>query len=121
MRAVQILRRRDAHQLRLDFRRRLAVGQAGAVGDAEDVGVDRDRAFAEHFHQHHVGGLAPDARQRFQRFALARHFAVVLIDQRLAESAMTFLALLRQSPIVLMCSATPASPSFSIFAGVSAI
>ena len=33
---------------------------------------------------------------------------------------MTFFALFRHSPIVLMCSARPASPSFTIFAGVSA-
>ena len=36
------------------------------------------------------------------------------------DSAITFFALPRQSPIVLMYSATPSSPSATIFAGVSA-
>jgi len=85
MRAVQISFRRDAHELGFDLRWRLAGGQAGAVGDAENVGVDGDRAFAEDLHQHNVRGLAPDAWQRLERFALARDCAVVAIDQRLRE------------------------------------
>jgi hypothetical protein len=40
--------------------------------------------FAEGRVQHHVGGLAAHARQGFQRLALARHFAAVLVHQDLA-------------------------------------
>jgi hypothetical protein len=36
------------------------------------------------------------------------------------DSATTFLALPRHSPIVRICSATPSSPSATIFAGVLA-
>ena len=47
----------------------LAGGEAGAVADAEDVRVDRHRGVAERDVEHHVRGLAPDARQRLQLFA----------------------------------------------------
>jgi len=83
--ATQIFLRCDAHELGFNFSRGFAAGEAGAVGDAKDVRIHGDRAFAEDFHQHDVCGLAPDARERLQRVALARHFAIVLIDQSLRE------------------------------------
>jgi len=49
------------------------------------VRIDGDRAFAEYLHQHDVGCLAPHAGQRLQRFAIVRHFAVVPIEQSLAQ------------------------------------
>src|SRR5262249_53550566 len=51
-------------EIRLDLARVLAGREAGAVADLEDVGVDRDGRLAERDVEHHVGGLAPDARQR---------------------------------------------------------
>ena len=78
--------------------------QAGAVADAEDVRVDRDRLRAERDVHHHVGGLAADAGQRLQRVAVGRHLAAMLGDQRAADRAMTFFALVLNRPIVLMCS-----------------
>ena len=83
VRAVQVVLWRDAHELIFDLGGRLAVGEARAVRDAEDVRVHSDRAFAENFHQHHVRGLAANPRQGFQRFTIARHLAIVLIDKRL--------------------------------------
>ena len=50
--------------LDLDGERCLAGRQAGAVGDAEDVRVDRHRRFAEGDVENDVGGLATDSRQR---------------------------------------------------------
>jgi hypothetical protein len=68
-------------QPQLDVERCLARGQTGAVADAEDMGVHRDRQLAEGDVQHHVGRLAADAGQRFERFPGARHLAAVLLDQ----------------------------------------
>ena len=85
MRTVQIFARRDAHKLGFNFGGRFAGSQAGAIGDAEDVGIHRDCAFAEDLHQHDICRLSSNTRQRFQRLARARHFAVVLRDKRLGE------------------------------------
>jgi hypothetical protein len=46
----------------LDFEWRLAFGQPRAVGHAKDVGVDRDRRFAERGVQDDVRRLAAHAR-----------------------------------------------------------
>ena len=43
---------------------------AGAVADPEHMGVDRHGGLAERHVEHDIGGLAPDAGQRFQRLAL---------------------------------------------------
>ena len=59
----------------------LAGRESGAVRDAEDVRVDRDGRMTERGVQDHVGGLAADARQRFERFARLGHFAAVLVEQ----------------------------------------
>jgi len=83
--AVQILRRRDAHELSFGLSRRLGGGEACAVGDAEHMRVDGDRAFAEDFHQHHIGGFPPDAGQCLQRGPISRHFPAVHFQQRLRE------------------------------------
>ena len=72
----------------------LAGREAGAVGDPEDMGVDRDGRLAERDVEHDIRGLAPDARQSLERLALARHLAAVRsISAR--ERPMTFFALLR--------------------------
>ena len=42
----------------------LARCEAGAVADAEDVSVDRERLFAERGVEDDIGGLPADARQR---------------------------------------------------------
>ena len=46
-----------------------AVGEAGAVGDAEHMRIDGDGRFAEGGVEHHIRRLAPDARQAFELFA----------------------------------------------------
>jgi hypothetical protein len=82
-----------AQQALLDFDDVLAGGEAGAVGEAEDVGVDGHRRFAEDGVEHHVGGLAADAGQGFEGVAVVGHFAAVALEQR--ASSAVFLALLR--------------------------
>ena len=84
------------------------------------MGVDGDGLFAEGDIEHDIGGLAPDAGQRFQRRAIFGTSPLWLSISAF-ESAMTFLALLRNKPMVLMCSVSPASPSLIIFCGVSAM
>src|SRR5487761_2485145 len=68
-------------QFQLDRQRRPAGRQTGAVADPEDVRVHRTGGLAEGHVEHHIGGLAAHARQRFERFAGARHLATVLLDQ----------------------------------------
>src|SRR3954447_3455328 len=81
MRTELILRRRDGFETLLDLERRLAGRQTGAVAEAEDMRIDRDRRLAERDVEHGTGGLAPDPRQPFERLALARHLAAVLVEQ----------------------------------------
>ena len=50
-------------ELALDLERRLAGCEPGAVADAEYMRIDRDRGFPERNVEHHIGGLAADARQ----------------------------------------------------------
>ena len=64
--------RDDLLELRFDLVDSLAGREAGAVADAEDVGVDRERLLAERGVEHDVGGLAADAGQRLQLFARSR-------------------------------------------------
>jgi hypothetical protein len=72
-------------QLVLDGAHVLARRQAGAVGDAEDMRVDRHGRLAERGVEHDVGRLAAHAGQRFQRFAVVRHLASMVFDQQPAE------------------------------------
>jgi len=81
MRVAEVLRRHGLDEAVLDRARVLARRHAGAVGDAEDMRIDRDRRFAEGDVEHDVGGLAPDARQLLQLLARSRHLAAVLGDQ----------------------------------------
>ena len=55
-------RGRDLVELELDLQRGLAGREPGAVGDAEDVGVDREGLLAERGVEDDIGGLAADAR-----------------------------------------------------------
>ena len=73
-------------QLQFDRERVLAARQAGAVADAEDVGVDREGLVPEGGVEHDVGGLAADAGQRLQRGAVVGHLAAMVADQRLATA-----------------------------------
>src|SRR3954471_3398816 len=76
---------RELEQLLLDHQNVLARRKAGAIGHTKDMRVDRHRLLAERGVQHHVRRLAPDAGQRFQRLAVRRHLAAVLIEELLRE------------------------------------
>jgi hypothetical protein len=75
----------DLLELRFDLVHGLAWGEARAVADAEDVGVDGKCFLAERSVEDDVGRLAADARQRLQLFPSSRHFTAVGVDQRLRE------------------------------------
>lgn len=52
-----------------------------AIADAKDVRVHCDRRHAERCVQHHVCGLASDARQGFKLLSVPRNLSVELLDQ----------------------------------------
>ncbi len=66
----------------LDLQHVLARREPGAVGQPEDVSVDRHRRLAEDGVEHHVGGLAADAGQGLERLALGRDLAAVAFEQQ---------------------------------------
>jgi hypothetical protein len=77
--------RNDLLELRLDLVDILARREAGAVANAEDMGVDREGFLTPGGVEDDVGGLAADAGKRFEFFARARDFATEAVDQRLAQ------------------------------------
>jgi hypothetical protein len=95
------VRRHRASSAGLDSRPASCRGPGRCGSDAEDMGVDRDGRFAEGDVQHHIGGLAADPGQRLQRLAVARHLAAMRRSGS-GDSAMTFLALVLNRPMVLM-------------------
>ena len=97
-------------QLLFHFQHGLAGGEADAVGDAEDVGVDRHGRLAEGGVENHVGGLAPHAGQGFERGAVGGHLAAVLLDQHPAGGDEVLgLALVEADGLDVL--GEPASPS----------
>lgn len=71
---------------RLFYRQRgFAGSKAGAVADAEEVGVYRNGWLLEPDVEHHIGRLAADAGQGFEGFAIGGDFAAVELDKHLAQ------------------------------------
>jgi hypothetical protein len=77
--------RDDLVELGLNVVDGLAGCEAGAVADAEHMGVDCKRLLAPGGVKDDVGGLPADARQGLQVFAVAWHFAAEPVDERMAE------------------------------------
>ena len=92
---VGILQELPGHQFQqalFDLERGLALGDAGAVGDPEDVGVDGHGGLAERGIEDDVGGLASDTRQGLEVAAAhqevvaqAEHDADVGLEHQAAE------------------------------------
>ena len=82
---AHIFVRDDLQQPLFDLLRGFAGGEPQPVADAEDMGVDRHRVLAESHVEHHVGGLAADAGQLDERFAVVRHLSVMVADQGLRQ------------------------------------
>jgi len=68
----------------LDFERRFSRCDAGAIGDPEDVGVDRDGGLTKCGVEHDIGCFATYPGERFQLFAAPRDLAAVLLDEQSA-------------------------------------
>jgi len=84
MRAEPELIRHHLHQLLLDRQHVLARRETGAVRDAKDMRVDRDRRLAKRGVEDDVCGLAPDSGKALERLARARDVSVMLLYQQLA-------------------------------------
>ena len=79
--------------------------------------VHRHGVFAERGVEHHIGGLAAHAGQRFEFLARARHFAAMLLEQD-AAGGDGVLGLGAEQADGLDVVGQPSSPSASIAAGV---
>ncbi len=98
MRVLAKLLRHELEELLLDFLGRFSRGEARAIGDAEDVRVDRNCRLSECDVEDDVGGLAADARQSFERGAVGGNTAAVFRQQDLRQSD-DVLRLVAKSPI----------------------
>ncbi len=76
--------RHEFKQLLFDRDDVLAGCDAGAVGDAKNMRVDRDGRLAERDVEYDVGGFAADPGQFLERRARMRNFAAMALDQQLA-------------------------------------
>lgn len=72
-------------EFQLDRQHRLAGGEASAVADAEDMGIDGEGFLPERGVDHDIGGFAPDAGEGGQRVAILRHFSAEIADQYLRQ------------------------------------
>ena len=74
----------ELEQALLDLVDVFAGGEAGAVGDAENMRVHGDGRLAESGVEYDIGGLAPHARQGFEGLARLRYFATVSRNEQAA-------------------------------------
>ena len=84
VRVQQVFGRDALHQAVFNGAHIFARRDAGAVGDAEDVGIHRHHGLAVGGIEDDVGGFAPDAGQFFQCGTVGGDFAVVVVDKDLA-------------------------------------
>jgi len=82
VRVLLVLQRHMLEQSQLDRQRALAGRDAGAVGNAKNMGIDCNGRLAEGGIQHHVGGFAADTGQGFQFFARLRNVAAMARNQQ---------------------------------------
>ena len=71
----------QARETLLDFQWRLAVRQPSAVGDTKNMRVHGNRWLAKRGVQDDISGLAANAGQGFERGALARPLAIMVVNQ----------------------------------------
>ena len=82
MRVEQVVPGHAAHEPFFHLEDVLARCEPGAIANAEDVRVDRHHRLAENGVEHHIGGLAADAGQGLECFAIGRYFAAVAFEQQ---------------------------------------
>ena len=76
-----VLGRHDLIKLALHFERRFSDCEAGAIADAEDMRVNRNRRLAEGDVENDVCSLAADAGQCLERLTIAWHLAAMPLNQ----------------------------------------
>ena len=68
------------HQLVFHRPHGFTLGQAGAVGEAENMGVHRHHRLFKDGVKHHIGCFAADTGQGFQRRSLGRDLTLMLFQ-----------------------------------------
>ena len=77
--------RDDSFELGLNLIDSLSRRQTGPVAHSEHMRVDGECLFTERGVEDDIRGLTTDPRQLLQLLACARHFAIVIANQRLRE------------------------------------
>src|SRR3546814_4876520 len=72
-------------ELLLDRKHGLSGRKAGAVADAEDMGIDRKGLRPEGAVHHDIRRLAPDAGQFDERVTVGGHLAAMVADEDVGE------------------------------------
>ena len=85
MRIKQVIGRHNLHERGFDFFHVLAGREPRAVGDPEDMSVDGHDRLAKGGIEYDVGRFTPHTGQGFERGALGRDFARMLLDQQVGE------------------------------------
>jgi hypothetical protein len=111
-------RARALSSFQLDRERRLARREAGAVADAEDMGVDREGFRAEGGVHHDIGGLAADAGQGVQHVAVLRNLAAEIAHQNFGQGDDVLRLGVEQADGLDVLAFRPSSPSATICSGV---
>ncbi len=97
------------HQLHFRFQNIGSMCEAQSVCDAKHMRIHSNRIHAERIGQHDVCRFPPDARQRYQRIEIFRHFPVIFVREnlrsfddiggfRFRKSARTMIPRKRSSP-----------------------
>ncbi len=90
VRVFQVFGGHTLQQFLFHFQRRFAWGQAGAVAQAEDVGVHGHGRFTKGHVEHHVRCLAAHTGQGFQCLTVARYLSAVFLHQNAAGLQQVF-------------------------------
>lgn len=83
VRALAVFLWSGAQQFSLHFEGRFARRQSGAVADPKNMRIDGDGWLTKCRVQYHVGGFAPNTRQRFQIFSVFGQLTGVPFEQQL--------------------------------------
>ena len=81
MRILQKLFLCEPEQTFLDFERSLSPGDAGTIGDAEDMCIHGNRRFAERRIENDIRRFSANPRKSLEGLTGTRHFAIVFVEQ----------------------------------------
>ncbi len=96
--------RHDFEETLLDGKGGFPGGKARAVGYAKDMGIHSNGRLPKNRIENHIGGFAPNPRERLQGLALCRHFAVILLPND-SRQGMDISCLAAEEPKALnMCA-----------------